>query len=259
MATAPLRLDAALVELGYFTSREQAQRALLAGEVELNGRRDMKPGWRTTIRATPDGRRLFKGNTALAVAIRARAPYVSRGGLKLAAALDAFGLDPGGMCAADIGASTGGFTDCLLQRGTSRVYALDVGRGQLHNKLVRNERVVRIEGVNVRKLGPDALPERVDLATFDLSFISLKLALEPVMAHLKPGGQMLLMVKPQFEVGRGKVGKGGIVRDPELRSQAVAGIAEFAAGLGLIKKGECPSRLPGADGNQEVFLLLEVP
>ena len=241
-----MRLDKLVCERGLCESRTRARALIMAGQVIVAEQRVDKPG------ALVDA----------AAEIRLKQPdhpYASRGGVKLAGALDDLGLEVGGLTVLDVGASTGGFTDCLLQRGTSRVYALDVGRGQLHNKLVRNERVVRIEGVNVRKLGPDALPERVDLATFDLSFISLKLALEPVMAHLKPGGQMLLMVKPQFEVGRGKVGKGGIVRDPELRSQAVAGIAEFAAGLGLIKKGECPSRLPGADGNQEVFLLLEVP
>lgn len=241
-----MRLDKLVCERGLCESRTRAQALIMAGQVIVAEQRIDKPG--TLVDAAAEIRLKQPDH-----------PYASRGGVKLAGALDDLGLDVRGLTVLDVGASTGGFTDCMLQRGAARVYALDVGRGQLHNKLVHDERVVRIEGVNVRKLRPDALPERVDLATFDLSFISLKLAIEPVMAQLKPGGQMLLMVKPQFEVGRGKVGKGGIVRDPELRRKAVLGIAEFAKGLGLKKKGERPSRLRGADGNQEMFLLLEVP
>ncbi len=205
--------------------------------------------------------RIDKPGTSVAVDAEVRLkqpdhPYVSRGGVKLEGALLDLGLDVTGMTVLDVGASTGGFTDCLLQHGASRVYALDVGRGQLHNKLVRDQRVTRIEGTNVRDLQPDDLPSLVDLATFDLSFISLRLALGPVLPHLKPGGRLLAMVKPQFEVGRGKVGKGGIVRDPALRREALDQVAEFAVSLGLEIEAEAPSRLTGADGNQEEFLLL---
>jgi len=254
MATAPLRLDAALVELGYFTSREQAQRALLAGEVELNGRRDMKPGWRTTIRATPDGRRLFKGNTALAVAIRARAPYVSRGGLKLAAALDAFGLDPGGMCAADIGASTGGFTDCLLQRGAARVYAIDCGSGQLHQRLRDDPRVVVMEQTNARLLQADDIGEPIDLAAIDVAFISLRLIIPAVARIGHVGTRVVALVKPQFEVGAARVAKGGVVRDPDARREAVAMIRAAMTAAGWTVTGEIESPVTGPAGNHEYLL-----
>ncbi len=238
-----IRLDQLLYERGLCESRSRAKALIMAGNVIVGDMRVDKPG------------------TAVArdAQVRLKEPdhsYVSRGGVKLAGALDDLGLDVAGMTVLDVGASTGGFTDCLLQRGAAKVYALDVGRGQLHNKLVRDERVARIEGVNLRKLRPGDLPEKVDLATLDLSFISLRLALAPVLPHLKQGGRLLAMVKPQFEVGHGKVGKGGIVRDEALRREAVEGIVEFAKNLGLEIEAQAPSRLPGADGNREVFLLL---
>ncbi|HUU02938.1 MAG TPA: TlyA family RNA methyltransferase [Myxococcota bacterium] len=238
-----IRLDQLLYELGLCESRSRAKALVMAGRVTVGDMRIDKPG--TTVARDAEVRLKEPDH-----------PYVSRGGVKLAGALADLGLDVSGMTVLDVGASTGGFTDCLLQHGAAKIYALDVGRGQLHNKLVRDERVTRIEGLNVRKLRPEDLPESVDLVTFDLSFISLRLALPPVLPHLKPGGRLLAMVKPQFEVGHGKVGKGGIVRDEALRREAVEGIVRFAKNLGLEIEAEVPSRLPGADGNREVFLLL---
>jgi 23S rRNA (cytidine1920-2'-O)/16S rRNA (cytidine1409-2'-O)-methyltransferase len=172
----------------------------------------------------------------------------------LESALRAFAIDVSGVVALDVGASTGGFTDCLLVRGASKVYALDVGRSQLHNRLLQDPRVIGMPGVNVRLLGPADLPEPVDLAVFDLSFISLRLVVPPVLPHVKPGGRLLLLVKPQFEVGKGKVGKGGIVRDEALRLQAVEDIAGVARELGHVERGRTVSGLPGTDGNIEYFL-----
>jgi len=237
------RIDMLMVERGMCESRTRAQALIMAGKVVVGDHRVDKPG----TKVSPDA------------AVRIKQPdhpYVSRGGVKLAGALDEFGLYVEGLTVLDVGASTGGFTDCLLRRGVLRVYALDVGRGQLHDRLVKDERVVSLEGVNARHLEPGALPEAVDLATFDLSFISLRLVLGPVMAHVKAQGRLLAMVKPQFEVGREKVGKGGIVRDEELRLEAVDGIERFAHELGLYTAGRADSRLPGADGNRETFLLL---
>jgi 23S rRNA (cytidine1920-2'-O)/16S rRNA (cytidine1409-2'-O)-methyltransferase len=239
-----VRLDKLLVDTGRVETRSRAQALILAGKVVVDDHRVDKPGTRVP------------GNAD----IRIKEPdhsYVSRGGVKLAGALKAFSLDVADLVALDVGASTGGFTDCLLQNGARRVYAVDVGRGQLHNKLRQDPRVVLHEGVNVRNLPAELLPEPVDLAVFDLSFISLRLVIEPVLEHLKPGGKMLLLVKPQFEVGRDKVGKGGIVRDESLREKAVDEIAAFAESLGLTVVARESSCLPGADGNVEIFLLID--
>lgn len=239
-----VRLDKLLVDTGRADTRSRAQALILAGKVVVDDHRVDKPGTRVPRNAD----------------IRIKEPdhpYVSRGGVKLAGALKAFSLEVADLVALDVGASTGGFTDCLLQNGARLVYAIDVGRGQLHNRLRQDQRVVLHEGLNVRELPADLLPEQVDLAVFDLSFISLRLAIEPVLPHLKPGGRLLLLVKPQFEVGREKVGKGGIVRDEKLREKAVDDIAAFAESLGLAVVGREPSCLPGADGNIEIFLLID--
>ena len=186
----------------------------------------------------------------------ADSPYVSRGGEKLAGALDAFGLEVRDLVAFDVGASTGGFTDCLLQRGARRVIALDVGYGQLAWKLRHDPRVVVIERTNARHLTPAMLPEAPDLAVVDVSFISLATVLPAVAGVLAPRGTIVALVKPQFEVGRGRVGKGGVVRDPARRAEAVAGVRTAAEQLGLAVRGEAESVLSGPKGNREVFIWL---
>jgi 23S rRNA (cytidine1920-2'-O)/16S rRNA (cytidine1409-2'-O)-methyltransferase len=241
-----LRLDQRLVERGLFASREQARRAVMAGTVEVDGRRVDKPG--TAV--APEAR--------LAV-LAPKEPFVSRAGRKLAAALDHFSLDPTGRVCLDVGASTGGFTDCLLQRGALRVYALDVGYGQLDARLRQDPRVVVMERVNARHLGPGDLPEPVDLATVDVSFISLQKVVPALLPHLAPGGFLLPMIKPQFEAGRGQVGKGGIVRDEALRERVVAECAAALAGLGLTPLGIFDSPVAGMGGNREAFALFRNP
>jgi 23S rRNA (cytidine1920-2'-O)/16S rRNA (cytidine1409-2'-O)-methyltransferase len=197
------------------------------------------------------------------VELVAAAPYVSRGGEKLAWALDAFGIGPAGLVCLDVGASTGGFTDCLLQRGASRVYALDVGRGQLADSLRADARVVSLERTHARRLDPAdpqaiTLPEAVDLAVADVSFISLTRILAGVVHWVRPGGQLVTLVKPQFESQPHEVPK-GVVRDPAVRARAVARVREAAGDLGLTVAGEVPSPLVGPSGNQETFLHLVRP
>jgi 23S rRNA (cytidine1920-2'-O)/16S rRNA (cytidine1409-2'-O)-methyltransferase len=241
-----VRLDRLLVDRGLAPSRERAQRLILAGAVLVEERPVTKPG--AVVAA--DARLRLRG---------APAPYVSRGGEKLAGALDAFGLDVRGRVALDVGASTGGFTDCLLRRGARRVIAVDVGYGQLAWSLRQDPRVVVLERVNARHLAAVELPETPDLATIDVAFISLALVLPAVAAVLAPGSPVVALVKPQFEVGRGQVGKGGVVRDPGLRAAAVARVRAAAAAAGLCVGGEAESVLPGPKGNREVFLLLAKP
>lgn len=242
--TGKLRIDQLLVERGLAVSRTRAQALILAGRVVVGDNRIEKPGQQVPM----DSPLRIKGGDL---------PFVSRGGLKLQGALEAFELDVSGFVCLDVGASTGGFSDCLLQRGAEKIFALDVGRAQLHQKLRADARVVVMERHNVRYLTPEQLGEPADLAVFDLSFISLELAIEPVRACLKPGGRMILLVKPQFEVGRGQVGKGGIVRDPEKRERAVAKIVSFCEVRGLRVSGRCESPITGADGNVEYLVLVE--
>ncbi len=240
-----IRLDQLMVERGLAESRTRAQALIMAGKVVVAQHRADKPGMRVDR----------------SVAIRLKGsdhPYVSRAGVKLAGALDEFGLNVHGWTVLDVGASTGGFTDCLLQNGASRVYALDVGRGQLHEKLRQDERVVNIESINARYLPDDILGRKVDLVVMDVSFISLELLIEPVSRHLEPGGVLLALVKPQFEVGKDLVGKGGIVRDESLREACVDKVSAYARSLGLIERARCTSCLPGTDGNLEFFLLFSV-
>jgi 23S rRNA (cytidine1920-2'-O)/16S rRNA (cytidine1409-2'-O)-methyltransferase len=236
-----MRLDHLLVARGLFASREQARRAVMAGQVRVAGRVVDKPGAEVADDAEPT--------------VAERQPFVSRAGGKLAAALDRFAVDPAGRTCLDVGASTGGFTDCLLQRGARRVYALDVGRGQLDWGLRKDPRVVAMEGINVRHLPADALPERCGLVTVDVSFISLLKVVPALLPHLLPDGLLLVLVKPQFEVGKGAVGKGGIVRDQELRRRVIAErVAEIAA-LGLEVVGVMDSPVAGAEGNIEALAL----
>jgi 23S rRNA (cytidine1920-2'-O)/16S rRNA (cytidine1409-2'-O)-methyltransferase len=236
-----MRLDLLLVARGLFDSREKARRSVMAGQVRVSGRVVDKPG--TAVADDAE------------IAVVAPPPYVSRSGAKLAAALDAFAVDPNGWTCLDVGASTGGFTDCLLQRGAARVYALDVGRGQLDWRLRQDPRVVPIEGVNVRHFPPDGLPEPCQLVTVDVSFISLVKVVPALLPHLVPGGLLLTLVKPQFEAGRAAVGKGGIVRDEAVRRAVVDQRVEEIAALGVERLGLMDSPLAGAEGNVEALAL----
>jgi len=183
--------------------------------------------------------------------------FVGRGGEKLSGALDAFSLGVEGKVALDVGASTGGFTDCLLQRGAARVYAVDVGYGQLAWKLQQDPRVIRLDRVNIRKAPPGLIPEECDLAVIDTSFISLKLVLPPTEEFLREEGDVVALVKPQFEVGRGRVGKGGVVRDPALHREVLLDLVAYSSGVGFGVRGWVESPLRGADGNREFFLSLK--
>lgn len=239
------RLDLLVVARGLAESREQAQRLIMAGEVEVDGVRQDKPG-----RSIPH---------AAEITVRAPLPYVSRGGLKLAAALDVFVRDVAGLVAVDVGASTGGFTDCLLQRGVARVYAIDVGYGQLAWKLQIDPRVVVLDRTNVRHL--DALPDGVlaDLAVVDASFISLALVLPATLRLIKPDGQVIALIKPQFEAGADQVGRGGVVRDPKVHRHVLAETCALAASLGLTVTGLIVSPAPGPAGNIEFLVWLQRP
>jgi 23S rRNA (cytidine1920-2'-O)/16S rRNA (cytidine1409-2'-O)-methyltransferase len=242
------RIDLLLVEKGLATSRSQAQALVMAGAVVAGEARVDKPG------------QLVDPELPLRVKEGA-APqkYVSRGALKLEKALEVFPVDPAGKVCADLGASTGGFTDLLLQRGAARVHAVDVGYGQLHDKLRTDPRVVVRERENARHLTAELLGEPVDLVTGDLSFISLRLVLPAVKAVLKPGGRAVLLVKPQFEVGKGEVGKGGVVRDDAKRRAALEDVKQAAAGLGFQVLGEAESPIEGPAGNREWLLALAAP
>jgi len=229
------RLDILLYKRGLAGSRERARRMIMAAQVLVNGEVVDKPGMRVPTTAT--------------ITIKEKLAYVSRGGLKLEAALRAFGIDAHGLVAADIGASTGGFTDCLLQHGAARIYAIDVGYGQLDWRLRQDPRVVTMERVNARYLRE--LPEPIDLATVDVSFISLKLVLPAVMQLLKPSGQIIALVKPQFEAGRKQVGKGGVVKDPVVHRAVLCDVLGWMLSNGLQVNGVIVSPLRGPAGNVE--------
>ncbi len=237
-----MRLDQLLFQRGLVPSREKARRAVMAGSVLVDGRRIDKPG-------TPT-----RDDAELALLAPAE-PFVSRAGRKLAHALDHFRLDPAGFVCLDVGASTGGFTDCLLQRGAARVYALDVGYGQLDFGLRNDPRVVVMERINARHLEAGDLPEPCDLITVDVSFISLTKVVPALLPHLLPGGWLLPMIKPQFEAGRRQVGKGGIVRDQRLRRRVIDRRVAEIESLGLRGLGLFDSPVAGAGGNREAFAL----
>ena len=244
MAKEKERLDKILVEKGLAETRQKAQALIMAGKVWVEGKRVEKAGARVPISAE--------------ITIKGEAlPYVSRGGLKLEGALKAFSFDPAGLVCADFGASTGGFTDCLLKHGAKKVYALDVGRGQLHWRLRQDRRVIVMEGINVRYLSPEQLPEPVDLVTIDVSFISLTKVLPAAKKILKPKGHILALIKPQFEVGKGKVGRGGVVREPALHEEVIQKIRDFVIHeLKMQVLGVEKSPLLGPAGNQEFFILI---
>lgn len=232
------RLDLALVKLGIVPSREQAKRLIMAGEVSVQGRRITHPGW------------LLKETEQIVV--RQPPKFVSRGGLKLEGALEHFGIDVAGMTAFDVGASTGGFTDCLLQRGAVKVFAYDVGTNQLAWKLRSDPRVISREQFNLRHMQREDVGQEVDILVADLSFISLTLVLPAALQVLRPGGHALVLIKPQFELSREEVGKGGIVREPELHAKACLRIEDFVRSQQQLQwRGMIESSIQGTDGNRE--------
>jgi 23S rRNA (cytidine1920-2'-O)/16S rRNA (cytidine1409-2'-O)-methyltransferase len=242
--TARVRLDVFLTERGLTPSRERARAMILAGQVTVNGQMVSKAG--TAIAA--------EARVAL---VQPDHPYVGRGGVKLAHALETFQIAVEGREALDIGASTGGFTDVLLRRGAVRVVALDVGHGQLDWRLRNDPRVVVIEGRNARFLSPEDLPGLVDLVVVDVSFISLEQILPRVPAVLRTGADVIALVKPQFEAGRDEVGRKGIVRDPDVHARVLERVTTAAAGVGLVRLAMTPSPITGAEGNQEFLLHLK--
>ncbi len=243
MSSGKSRLDVALVERGLFDSREKARRAIMAAQVLLDGHPSTKPG--TLIPA--DAR----------LEVTAKEKYVGRGGYKLEAALDSFHIDPAGRICADFGASTGGFTDCLLQRGAAKVFALDVGHGQLDWRLRQDPRVDVREGVNVRHINPDDLDPLPDLAVADVSFISLTLIFPAVFALLPPESDMVVLIKPQFELSKADVGRGGIVREESDRLRAVDRIRTYIENSGRRWISLITSPITGRDGNVEYLAHLK--
>lgn len=240
-----LRADLFLVEHGHFESRARAQAAIRAGLVRVDGR----PVARASDPVAPGAR----------VEASPEHPYASRGGLKLAAALDAFRLDPHGLPCLDVGASTGGFCDVLLTRGASHVHAVDVGRGQLHPRLRADPRVTSLEGTDIRGLDPKRLSPRPKFASVDVSFIALRLVLPVLPALLEPGAALVALIKPQFEAGRDRVGRGGLVRDAAVHDEVCAGVRGLLEDLGADVVGLIPSPIPGGDGNVEFLIGARLP
>lgn len=238
------RLDKLLVEKGLVQSRERARAIIMAGNVAVDGEKVAKPG----APIDPEARLEIQAEES---------SYVSRGGEKLEGALKTFGIDPRGMVAMDVGASTGGFTDCILQKGAEKVYAVDVGYGQLAWRLRKDPRVVNLERRNIRYLPRDEVKEELDLILIDTSFISIEKFLPHLIGFLKTGGAIVGLIKPQFEVGRGEVGKGGVVRDKALHQKVVNRISDFSRKLGLTVLGATESPLLGPKGNKEFFIYLK--
>ncbi|MBC7358426.1 MAG: TlyA family RNA methyltransferase [Desulfacinum sp.] len=241
MAPTSVRLDKLLVDRGLAASRDRAQALIMAGRVLVDGRPVTKAGHKVAA----DAHLELRGQDI---------PYVSRGGLKLEHALDHFALDVRGLTAMDVGASTGGFTDCLLQRGAAKVYAVDVGYGQLAWTLRQDPRVVVLERQNIRYLERSKIPDPIQFATVDTSFISLRLVLPRVVDFLAPEARLVALIKPQFEAGRDKVGKGGVVKDPAVHRAVCRAVVETAQGLGLEVLGVVPSPILGPKGNREFLL-----
>jgi 23S rRNA (cytidine1920-2'-O)/16S rRNA (cytidine1409-2'-O)-methyltransferase len=239
------RLDLLLVEKGLVASRQRAQAMIMAGKILVNN----LPAAKVGTLVSRDDRIELKGRDI---------PYVSRGGLKLEGALRDLRLNILDCTCLDVGASTGGFTDCLLQNGAARVYAVDVGYGQLAWKIRQDPRVVVIERTNIRHMPPKAVAEAVDIATIDVSFISLKIVVPAVMAFLKEGGRILALIKPQFEVGKEQVGKGGVVRDEKLQVQVIESLSSFFKETGFKCERVVPSPITGPKGNREFFILLRL-
>lgn len=240
------RIDKLLVDLGLADSRTKAQAMIMAGSVLVDEKRVEKP----SESFPADAHIRIKGDGP-------ESRYVGRGGLKLEAALREFGIQPEGFVCVDVGSSTGGFTDCLLQHGAARVYAVDVGTNQLVWSLRNDPRVVVMENTNARELNPEQFDEKFDLAVMDVSFISVTKLLPVLIPLLKDNGRIITLIKPQFEVGKGEVGKGGIVREPEKHERVVAEINRFAEGLGLRVGGGIDSPILGAAGNKEFLALYD--
>ncbi|HDP26407.1 MAG TPA: TlyA family RNA methyltransferase [Deltaproteobacteria bacterium] len=235
-----VRLDTLLVEKGYAETRSKALALVMAGSVLINGKPVTKAG--TSIDVTSE------------ITLKQPMPYVSRAGLKLEAALDTFQVNVLDRVGIDIGASTGGFTDVMIKRGIAKVYAVDVGHGQLHWSLRNHERVITLEKVNARMLDSSLIPEKCDIATFDVSFISLKLVISPVMKVLKPSADIIALIKPQFEAGRHEVKKGGIIRDSRVVEAVLTDIQDFFSSSRLAVSGVIPSPIRGSKGNQEYLI-----
>ncbi len=243
MTSSKIRLDQMLVENGWAQSRQRARALIMAGKVLVNDQPFDKPG----SKFSQSDFITLKGEDI---------PYVSRGGLKLEAALDSFKIDPTDLICLDVGASTGGFTDCLLQRGAKTVYAVDVGYGQLAWKLRQDPRVVVIERTNIRHAKKESIPDPIDLAVIDVSFISLKLVIPQVKQFLGTDARILALIKPQFEVGRDQVGKGGVIRDPLLHQSVIEELTDFFIKTGYQACPVVPSPIMGPKGNKEFFILL---
>ena len=244
MSVKKTRLDVLIIEKGLVQSRERARALIMAGKVLVNNRLVDKPG-----------SFIYKNDH---VSLKGEEnPYVSRGGLKLEKALQALNVDITGAVCMDVGASTGGFTDCLLQHGAHRVFAVDVGYGQLAWKLMQDPRVVVIDRTNIRYMPAETLGEPVDLITIDVSFISLKIVVPAVIKFMKKDGWIMALIKPQFEVGKGNVGKGGVVRDPVLHTQVIKNLSDFFIKTGLLREFVIPSPILGSKGNKEFFICLK--
>jgi 23S rRNA (cytidine1920-2'-O)/16S rRNA (cytidine1409-2'-O)-methyltransferase len=244
MSPAKDRLDRLLVEKGLVDSRHQAQGRIMAGDVRVNGKRITKAGTQVLV-------------TAHIELIGEALPFVSRGGVKLEAALNAFSIDVNGLVCLDVGASTGGFTDCLLQHGAAHVTAIDVGYGQLHWKLRSDPRVTVLERTNVRHLEASGLPYLADFASIDVSFISLKIVVPSVLRLLKKNHALVCLIKPQFEVGKGLVGKGGVVRDTALHQQVIDDLSTTFQSMDLRVFGIIDSPILGPKGNKEFLMYLK--
>lgn len=237
------RLDQLIVSKGLASSRHQARAKILAGEVFVAGVRIDKPGKEIDIESD-------------IVLKNKNKEFVSRGGIKLAHALNFFKIDVSGKVALDVGASTGGFCDCLLKQGAKKIYAVDVGRGQIAWELRKDERIKLFEKTNIRYLKKDQIDERIDIATVDVSFISLRLVLAPIDSLMQPMGEILCLVKPQFEVGRGEVGKGGVIRDPQKHTNVLLSLSNLMQDMGFSIKGVIASPICGPAGNREFFIYL---
>jgi 23S rRNA (cytidine1920-2'-O)/16S rRNA (cytidine1409-2'-O)-methyltransferase len=238
------RIDKLLIEKRIVQSRERARSLIMEGRVIVEDRTIDKPGTKVDVEAQLQ----IRGEDL---------PYVSRGGVKLEGALNAFGVHPSGMVVMDVGASTGGFTDCVLQKGARKVYAVDVGYGQLAWKLRKDPRVVNLERRNIRYLKREEVEEEVDLILIDTSFISIEKYLPHLLGFLRKGGTIISLIKPQFEVGKGEVGKGGVVKDPALHQKVIERISQFSRGLGLKVLRVIESSLLGPKGNKEFFIYLK--
>ena len=238
------RLDILLVRGGFFPSREKAKATIMAGQVYVNGQKEDKAG--------------MKFDTTSQIEVRGKTlRYVSRGGVKLEKATECFALDLTGKVCMDVGASTGGFTDCMLQSGAAKVYAVDVGHGQLHWKLREDDRVICMERFNARQMKPEDLPERVQFCSVDVSFISLKLILGPVKSVLEEDGEIVALIKPQFEAGKEKVGRKGVVRDRAVHEEVIREVLDYAEGIGLMSTDLTWSPITGPEGNIEYLVRLQ--